>query len=355
MEINQLLKLPTYFSSEFDDKIDEIIWYNQFEEEGRKQLKDELETILSHISNRAIALSYSDGGREDINRTIFKIILGHNVAYKIVADNDFVSICIENIEFNVEDYGLKAPPTLGENKKVDISRIIKECIKHLLNEDEEYVSVTDFNYDGKELYSVGDGDSFCYLPCDIYGTPKLYYADCHFSCALQSLEDIIHSFYKGNIVDLIDEDDIHNIAEELWLDCISEPGRVFYKKYIVVGFDGHIPSCEYVQDVIEYLGGNPSNYCVAYNDGDSVKEIPCNYFLAQGINGKEKPTIMKVPREVKLIYDNIHGKRNAVDRKFPMNMTRAEYYWLTRQENKSYDKVIIEVINQYLKQNLILN
>jgi hypothetical protein len=132
MEINQLLKLPTYFSSEFDDKIDEIIWYNQFEEEGRKQLKDELETILSHISNRAIALSYSDGGREDINRTIFKIILGHNVAYKIVADNDFVSICIENIEFNVEDYGLKVPPTLGENKNVNISRIITETINNYL-------------------------------------------------------------------------------------------------------------------------------------------------------------------------------------------------------------------------------
>ena len=221
-----------------------------------------------------------------------------------------------------------------------------------LNEDEEYVSVTDFNYDGKELSDVGDGDSFCYLPCDIYGTPKLYYADCHFSCALQSLEDIIHSFYNGNISDLIDENDINNIAEELWLDCISEPGRVFYKKYIVVGFDGHIPSCEYVQGVIDYLGGNPSNYCVAYNDGDSVKEIPCNYFLAQGINGKEKPTIMKVPREVKLIYDNMHAKRDAVDKKFPSNMTRAEYYWLTRQESRKINKIVIETINQYLKQNL---
>ena len=52
---------------------------------------------------------------------------------------------------------------------------------------------------------------------------------------------------------------MHSIAEELWLDCISEPGRVFYEKYIVVGFDGHIPSCAYVQGVIEYLGGN---FCV---------------------------------------------------------------------------------------------
>ena len=39
MKWNQLIedkqspKLPTYFSSEFDNKIEEIIWYNQFEED----------------------------------------------------------------------------------------------------------------------------------------------------------------------------------------------------------------------------------------------------------------------------------------------------------------------------------
>ena len=37
-ENEQSLTLPTYFSSEFDEKIDEIIWYNQFEKEARKQL-----------------------------------------------------------------------------------------------------------------------------------------------------------------------------------------------------------------------------------------------------------------------------------------------------------------------------
>ena len=96
IEDKQPSKLPTFFSSEFDEKIEEIIWYNQFEEEARTQLRNELGTILNHISNRAIALSYSDGGREDVNRTIFKRILGHNVAYKIITNNDAVLVLIEN-------------------------------------------------------------------------------------------------------------------------------------------------------------------------------------------------------------------------------------------------------------------
>ena len=245
-------------------------------------------------------------------------------------------------------YLLKAKSTLGENRNVNISLIVKECIEHLINEEKEYVSITDFNYAGKKLHSVGDGDSFCYLPCDIYGTPKLYYGDCHFSCALESLDDIVHSFYGGDVENLLSDSEINDIGEELWLNCISEPGRVFFEKYIVAGFDGHIPSCEYVQGIIECMGGNPSNYYVVYNSGGSVKEIPCDYFLTKGVNGKEKPTVMSVPNRLKTIYDKISMRRDAANEKFPKNMTRAEYYFLTRQENKSYDKVIIEVINRYL-------
>ena len=138
MKLNQLTedkqspKLPTYFSLEFDNKIEEIIWYNQFEEEARAQLKDELGAILNHISNRAIALSYSDGGREDINRTIFKNILGHNVAYAIITDNDVVSICIENIEFDAKQFGLRIPPMIEEKRKNIISLIITETINNYL-------------------------------------------------------------------------------------------------------------------------------------------------------------------------------------------------------------------------------
>ena len=138
MKLNQLIedkqspKLPTYFSLEFDNKIEEIIWYNQFEEEARAQLKDELGAILNHISNRAIALSYSEGGREDINRTIFKNILGHNVAYTIITDNDVASICIENIEFDAKQFGLQIPPMMEEKRKNIISRIITETINSYL-------------------------------------------------------------------------------------------------------------------------------------------------------------------------------------------------------------------------------
>lgn len=116
-ENEQSLTLPTYFSSEFDEKIDEIIWYNQFEKEARKQLKEELGSILNYISNRSIALSYSNRDKEDLNTTIFKQILGHNVAYKIITDNDSVSICIENIEFDAEQFGLKLPPYIQDSKQ----------------------------------------------------------------------------------------------------------------------------------------------------------------------------------------------------------------------------------------------
>ena len=137
IENKQSLTIPTYFSSEFDEKIDEIIWYNQFEEEAKKQLKDELGSILNYISNRSIALSYSDGGKEDLNTTIFKHILGHNVAYKIITDNDSVSICIEDIEFNPQQFGLEVPPYLYENKHHNtkrVKRMIDESVRRALKE-----------------------------------------------------------------------------------------------------------------------------------------------------------------------------------------------------------------------------
>ena len=219
----------------------------------------------------------------------------------------------------------------------------------------EFVSVSEFCYKGKELYNVGDGDSFAYCPCNIYGTPKLYYGGCHFECACAAMEDIINSFNGGDSNDLFDDDELDNIAQEIWMDS-EERGRVFFEKYIVVGDDGHIPSSEYISEVIKYLGGNPKDYSVLYNENKTVKEISAELFLSGGINGdSNKPTKMHVPKELEEAYIEVVGRRHAADRKFPSNMTRAEYYWLTRQENRKIDKIVIETINQYLKQNLILN
>jgi len=213
---------------------------------------------------------------------------------------------------------------------------------------EEYVNISDFVYKGEELYNIGDGDSFCYAPCDIYGTPKLYYADSHFECSLQALDDIIHSFYKGEIENLMSEEDIYDTAQEIWSSYIREPGRVFLGKYIVTGFDGHVPSTEYVQGVLDYLGGKPEHYSVTFNRNDTVKEIPANVFLQKKHKEKKIPTKLTVPNKLKEIYDEITNARHSVDKKFPKNMVRAKYYYLTRQENKKYNKIIIETINQYL-------
>lgn len=135
----------------------------------------------------------------------------------------------------------------------------------------------------------------------------------------------------------------------------EERGRVYFEKYIVVGEDGHIPSSEYVSKVIEYMGGSPKNYSVLYNESNTVKEISADLFLKSGISGKKKPTKLSVPKKLKEVYERVVNRRYAADRKFPTNMTRAEYYWLTRQENRKINKIVIETINQYLKQNLILN
>lgn len=232
-------------------------------------------------------------------------------------------------------------------------RIITEVISQ--NSTNEFVSVSEFHYNGKELDSVGDGDSFAYCPCDIYGTPKLYYADCHFSCAVQALDDIVDSFNGGCVYNLFDTDEDYEITEELWINCCEERGRVFYEKYIVVGEDGHIPSSEYVSKVIEYMGGSPKDYSILYNENNTVKEISADLFLKNKINGKKKPTKLSVPKKLKEIYEKVVNRRYAADKKFPTNMTRAEYYWLTRQENRKINKIVIEAINQYLKQNLIIN
>lgn len=241
---------------------------------------------------------------------------------------------------------------LGLNENIHIDKIITEVINQ--NTTNEFVSVSEFKYKGKELYNVGGGDSFAYFPCDIYGTPKLYYGDCHYSCADSACEDILHSFGSCSY-DWFNDYEFDSIVEELWLDCCSERGRVYFEKYIVVGEDGHIPSSEYVSKVIEYMGGSPKDYSVLYNESNTVKEISADLFLKSGISGKKKPTKLSVPKKLKEVYERVVNRRYAADRKFPTNMTRAEYYWLARQENRKINKIVIETINQYLKQNLILN
>ena len=226
---------------------------------------------------------------------------------------------------------------------------------------DEFVSVSDFVYNGYELYNVGDGDSFCYCPCNIYGTPKLYYADCHFSCAGDALQDILDSFHGGDANNVFSDDEWNDIVQDIWLNCISEPGRVYYGKYIVVGFDGHIPDKEYVDGVISYLGGSYNDYVILYNEGGKVHELGCDSCM----NGNGKPTKLSVPNEVIQLYNIKTSRMDTVNRKFPTNMTRAEYYSLIRQENTNriimkqrirltesdLHRIVKESVNKVLKEN----
>lgn len=335
-------KLPVIFSNEIIDKIQDIRFYNQFDKEGLSRLFSYIKSVENHISNRSIAFSYGSDYTMDSNETIY--VHDYGVIFCLVDYSDTIYVKVVWMDLNPKDFGL------NENRHID--KIITEVINQ--NTTNEFVSVSDFVYKGKELYNVGGGDSFAYFPCDIYGTPKLYYGDCHYSCAGSACEDILHSFGSCSY-DWFNDYEFDSIVEELWLDCCSERGRVYFEKYIVVGEDGHIPSSEYVSKVIEYMGGSPKDYSVLYNESNTVKEISADLFLKSGISGKKKPTKLPVPKKLKEAYERVVNRRYAADKKFPSNMTRAEYYWLTRQESRKINKIVIETINQYLKQNLILN
>jgi len=220
-------------------------------------------------------------------------------------------------------------------------------------ETKEYVNVCNFVYKGKKIEDIGDGDSFAYFPCDIYGTPKLYYGDSHFSCAGQAFDDILDSFNAGSSYYWLNDHEFDSTIEEIWWNSSEERGRVFFGKYIVVGEDGHIPSREYVLGVIKYMGGSPNDYTILFNWGDEVKELPVSSFLSSNMNTGIKPSELPVPDIIKRIYDEVTNKRAAVDKKFPSNMTRAEYYYHTRQESRLIDKIIVEVINSHLNKGLI--
>ena len=229
----------------------------------------------------------------------------------------------------------------------------------------EYVDVEHFIYKGKRIdpenYGIFDDckemksdDAFCYYACDIYGTPKLYYSEnCngHIGAADMALDDILKSF-GYSIMSCYDYLDTEKLTRDLWSEA-KERGRVFFKKYIVVGDDGHIPSCDYVSKVIEYMGGNPKNYSVLYNENNEVIEIPCDEFLKNNMGANIKIGRLYVPKEIKEFYDEVVGRRNVVNSKFPTNMTRAEYYWLTRQESRKIDKIIIETINELLRDEVL--
>lgn len=216
---------------------------------------------------------------------------------------------------------------------------------------EEFVNTCNFIYKGYKMENVLDGDSFAYCPCDIYGTPRLYYGDCHYSCAGQAFDDILKSFNAGDIYNWFNDSEIDSITEDIWLSCEGR-GRLFLGKYLAVD-DGNIPSKEYVSNVLEYMGGNASRYSVVFNEGGRVIEIPFDEFLSRSGDFGEKVGRLEVPEGIKMVYDELNSRRAIVDKKFPQNMTRAEYYHYTRQESRLIDKIIVEVINKHLNKGLI--
>lgn len=141
-EYKSPFKFATCFSPEFEEKIEIIKAYNQNNEYAITQLKNELLAILNHISNPSIAWCYSQKYKQNSRETIFSRILGYDIIYNIVTDNNGASVCIIDINFNPEEFGLKTPQ-LNENnvikkrkilylKESQLRQIIREVIYRIM-------------------------------------------------------------------------------------------------------------------------------------------------------------------------------------------------------------------------------
>lgn len=192
----------------------------------------------------------------------------------------------------------------------------------------EHVSAFNFHYKGESLDFVDRGVSFAYCPCDIKGTPKFYYGVHHLGCASQAFYDILNSFNAGNSNKWFSTNvDKLLTKREIW-EHSKERGRLFFDKYLAVDHDGHIPSNDYVKNVLKSLNGNPKDYAVVFNSGNRVVEIPFYEFLDKNMGNDRNVGNIEVPKRLKDIYDEVSARRSVVnDNKFPNNMTKAEFNW----------------------------
>ena len=123
------------FSSKIVMKINTIGAYNQHNKVALSQWSEYLDGMKSYLSKSVIAWDNMDRYPRLRNGGRFIRDFDYNVGYTIINDNTtsqpFVYVFMANLK--PQEFGLKIPPTLIENKENDtIDRIISESInKHL--------------------------------------------------------------------------------------------------------------------------------------------------------------------------------------------------------------------------------
>ena len=123
----KLEKLPIIYSDELKTKIEDVIFHNKFEKEILDHWLNELEGMTNWVANRIIAwdnqnkfVHYDDG-------EIY--IKQYGILFKILTNKDDQGVehnfvCILRMPLNLQNYNLRIPPYLYENKNSQTTRML---------------------------------------------------------------------------------------------------------------------------------------------------------------------------------------------------------------------------------------
>lgn len=131
----RLKKLPIRFSDELAEKIDNVNFYNRFETENLSEWINDIMGIINWLSNPVIAwdnhneFTHNDKGETYIDR--------YGVLFKIMNNKDeqgreYNFVYVINMTLNIQNYNLRVPPYLCENKKTIF--ITESRLKHIVRE-----------------------------------------------------------------------------------------------------------------------------------------------------------------------------------------------------------------------------
>ena len=133
-------KLFVAFSSKIRDQISEIDSYNHNNTEGLLQWYEYINVILDYMSNPVIAWDYLNRYKRGRRGSRFVSDLGFNIRYTILSNRNtsepFVYIFM--IDFKLDEYGLKDPSSLNENKRIisltesHIRKMVRETLRRCL-------------------------------------------------------------------------------------------------------------------------------------------------------------------------------------------------------------------------------
>lgn len=130
-------KIPLIYSAKIRQKIREIMYLNQDNEDSVSKWKTYISGITSYISNRAIALDYVNRYPHFRNGATFVRDFDYNVGFKIIEDKYTKQpvIFVFMVNLKAEDYGLNVPSNKRSTIKLSETQfrnIISESIRQVL-------------------------------------------------------------------------------------------------------------------------------------------------------------------------------------------------------------------------------